>query len=62
MHSGHAGFIRCFLSADEDEAFIRAFVRPCSPKLNKDRQEKLEAAAGKAMDDAMGAVAEEGSV
>ena len=38
--------------------FIRAFMRPCRPKLNKDRQKKLEAAAGKAMDDAMGAVAD----
>ena len=53
-NSGHAGFIRCFLTADEDEAFLKAFVRPWSPKLQKDRDEKLKETAGKAMGDAIG--------
>ena len=42
---GHAGGIRCFLNGEEDDNYMRTFVRPLSTTLCKLRRETLETAA-----------------
>ena len=54
MRPGHAGGIRCFLTGEEDDNYLRAFVRPLSPTLCRLRHEALEIAA----EEVVGEVAE----
>jgi hypothetical protein len=53
LTTGHAGGIRCYLDAEDDANFLRAFIRPFSKMARAFLEEKgleVEGTAGLAME------------
>ena len=50
--TGHAGGIRCFLTDEDDDNYIRTFVRPYSKTLSQIRQKELTAVAEEVLGEA----------